>query len=266
MARRKMPFSSPVGIRRRRASRASAASRRRSGSPAASPAETNVNSAQGRKRKRCRRAPSRRARSSSGLSQRSVLLTAMTMPVEASCARPAMCVSCAVTPWEPSMRRTATSQRASAAVARSTEWRSTPWPRLPGRLMPAVSMRVKAPSGASRSVSMASRVVPATLLTMTRSSPMRAFTSVDLPTLGRPTMATRTRSCSTRGWVSGRRPTTSSRRRPTFRSWRAETGRGGPKPRAPASAAAITSRDSLSALVATRMAGVWPRRTASATS
>jgi hypothetical protein len=43
----------------------------------------------------------------------------------------------------------------------------------------------------SSSTSIASRVVPGWSNAITRSSPSRRFTSVDLPTLGRPTMATR---------------------------------------------------------------------------
>ena len=53
-------------------------------------------------------------------------------------------------------------------------------------------MKRKWPCGVTTSVSIASRVVPATSLTMTRGSPTIALKSEDLPALGRPTMATGT--------------------------------------------------------------------------
>ena len=56
--------------------------------------------------------------------------------------------------------------------------------------MPAVSMKLNLPVSFSKYESMASRVVPATLLTMTRCSPRMRFVSEDLPTLGFPMMAT----------------------------------------------------------------------------
>ena len=60
----------------------------------------------------------------------------------------------------------------------------------PGRRIPAVSTnRSRCPCQVIRA-STASRVVPATSLTSTRSSRTRRFTSDDLPTFGRPTIAT----------------------------------------------------------------------------
>mmetsp|Transcript_29021 Transcript_29021/g.55675 ORF Transcript_29021/g.55675 Transcript_29021/m.55675 type:complete len:257 (-) Transcript_29021:766-1536(-) len=57
--------------------------------------------------------------------------------------------------------------------------------------MPAVSTSTNfCPAPSSKSVSMASRVVPLILLTMVRSLPTMALTMLLLPTLGRPTMAT----------------------------------------------------------------------------
>src|SRR3954451_1719283 len=58
------------------------------------------------------------------------------------------------------------------------------------RRMPAVSTKRIGPSSVSTTVSTLSRVVPGTSWTTERSSPMRRLNSVDLPTVGRPTMAT----------------------------------------------------------------------------
>ena len=59
------------------------------------------------------------------------------------------------------------------------------------RRMPAVSTKIYLPYLFSKRVSTLSRVVPATLLTMTRFSPRMRFTSEDLPTFGLPMTATR---------------------------------------------------------------------------
>ena len=58
------------------------------------------------------------------------------------------------------------------------------------RRMPAVSTKRSQPSSVSTTVSMVSRVVPGASCTTARSSPTRRLNRVDLPTLGRPTMAT----------------------------------------------------------------------------
>ena len=67
---------------------------------------------------------------------------------------------------------------------------SVPRSVLDGRRSPAVSMKRTGPSGVSTTVSMASRVVPGMSCTIERSSPSSWLKSVDLPTLGRPMMAT----------------------------------------------------------------------------
>ena len=59
------------------------------------------------------------------------------------------------------------------------------------RRMPAVSTNTIGPSSVSTSVSIASRVVPGMSCTTERSSPTSRLNSVLLPTLGRPTIATR---------------------------------------------------------------------------
>ena len=83
------------------------------------------------------------------------------------------------------------SARSRARRARSTEWCSVPRSVRAGRRRPAVSMKQTGPSAVSTTVSMASRVVPGMSCTMERSSPRSLLKSVDLPTLGRPMMATR---------------------------------------------------------------------------
>ncbi len=55
--------------------------------------------------------------------------------------------------------------------------------------MPAVSTMRKGTPSRSTTMSTASRVVPATSLTMERVRPAMRLTSDDLPTLGRPMMA-----------------------------------------------------------------------------
>ncbi|MNT80366.1 hypothetical protein D3C72_2198120 [compost metagenome] len=56
--------------------------------------------------------------------------------------------------------------------------------------IPAVSINLKPIPPITNSSSMVSRVVPAMSETMARSSFKRAFSKVDLPTFGSPTMAT----------------------------------------------------------------------------
>ena len=60
----------------------------------------------------------------------------------------------------------------------------------PRRRMPAVSISVIGSPSSWTSVSMGSRVVPGTADTIIRSWPSTLLMKVDLPVLGRPTMAT----------------------------------------------------------------------------
>jgi hypothetical protein len=98
--------------------------------------------------------------------------------------------------------------------------------------MPAVSTSsIRCPS-TSIGVSMASRVVPASGETITRSRPRKAFTSDDLPTFGRPMTARRTTSSSSSGSSSpGPSSTSRSSRSPVPSPWAADTGSGSPRPR-----------------------------------
>src|SRR5438270_6511927 len=139
------------------------------------------------------------------------------------------------------------------------------------RRMPAVSTKRMGPSSVSTSVSMLSRVVPGRSCTTDRSSPISLLNSVDLPTFGRPTMATAGgRSSSSIGAGSGaassagRAATTRSRRSPTPRPCRALTGAGSPRPRRVKSQAS-ESLLSPSTLLATNTTGRLLRRSRFAT-
>ena len=90
-----------------------------------------------------------------------------------------------------------------------------PWRCLRLRRMPAVSMRTNVRLPRASTVSIESRVVPGCSATITRSSPSRAFSRLDLPTLGRPRIATRiAASPASAGPLPGRRATIASSRSP----------------------------------------------------
>ncbi len=91
------------------------------------------------------------------------------------------------------------------------------------RRRPAVSTKMNSRPWKLSGVSIASRVVPATSLTTSRSSPSRRFTIDDLPTFGRPTTATRTDSGAI-GMPSGSFSTITSSRSPEFLPFCADTG------------------------------------------
>ncbi len=76
----------------------------------------------------------------------------------------------------------------------------------------------------------ASRVVPATLVTMTRSSPRIRLTSEDLPTFGLPMMATLSRVLLLL-LLGGKCAKQASSRSPVPWPWTAETAMGSPRPR-----------------------------------
>ena len=100
------------------------------------------------------------------------------------------------------------------------------------RRMPAVSINTYLPYSFSKGVSTASRVVPATLETMTRFSPRMRFISELLPTLGLPMTATLMRSSSSSpSEAGGKCATHSSRRSPVPWPCTAERAMGSPRPR-----------------------------------
>ena len=92
-------------------------------------------------------------------------------------------------------------QRACATLARSTA--SSTRER---RRTPAVSTSRKSRPSRWNGTRMLSRVVPGCSLAITRSSPIRRLTSVDLPTLGRPMIATRIALGRRSGSGAGCRP------------------------------------------------------------
>ncbi len=72
---------------------------------------------------------------------------------------------------------------------------------LPLRRIPAVSTKRSVLPSNSTTSSTASRVVPAIGDTMAREVPVSALSNVDLPTFGRPMMATDVSRCSNSPWV-----------------------------------------------------------------
>ena len=101
-------------------------------------------------------------------------------------------------------------------------------------------------------VSIESRVVPGTSETITRSRPTSAFRSDDLPTFGRPRIATLIASSPTgRSPWPGSRATISSRRSPEPWPCSAEIGIGSPSPRRWNSSASRSRRGSSSLFAST---------------
>ena len=165
-------------------------------------------------------------------SMASHLLTTMMQALPASWARPATLVSCSVTPSRASIMMRHTSLRSMAMVARRTENFSMRSSTLDFFRIPAVSMNRYLPRPFSKGLSTASRVVPATSLTMTRSCPRMRLTREDLPTLGLPMMATlMTSSSSSSSSSGGKYWKQASSRSPVPWPWTAETAMGSPRPR-----------------------------------
>ncbi len=116
-------------------------------------------------------------------------------------------------------------------------------------------------------VSMASRVVPATSETTSRSSPRRRFTKEDFPTLGLPITATRRASGSSSSPASGRRATRASRMSPLPFPLSPLMGYGSPRPSSQNSWCPVeVGAPRLSTLLTTRSVGRCVRRRYSATS
>ncbi len=118
----------------------------------------------------------------------------------------------------------------------------------------------------TRIVSIASRVVPGTSETITRSCPTSAFRSDDLPTFGRPRIATRIVSSPIGARPSpGSFATTSSSRSPVPSPCNAESGHGSPSPSRWNSAAWKSLRGS-SILFASTKTGFLDARSVTASS
>src|SRR5215218_6576558 len=134
------------------------------------------------------------------------------------------------------------------------------------RRIPAVSTSTKVRSPRWRTVSIASRVVPGTSETITRSSPSSAFSRLDLPTFGRPRTATRIASSPTScGPLPGSIVTTASSRSPVPWPCWAESGTGSPSPSRWNSKASASCRGS-SILLASKSTGLRARRRIAASS
>ena len=119
---------------------------------------------------------------------RSVLLTAITSARPSSITRPATARSCFSSMSPASSTTTTTSARRMASSVSATEAASSRLSIRLRRRMPAVSTsRIGRPRHC-HSTRIESRVMPASGPVSTRSSPTRRLSSVDLPTLGRPTM------------------------------------------------------------------------------
>ena len=141
-----------------------------------------------------------------------------------------------------------------------------PWRCFRLRRRPAVSTSTNVVSSRCSTVSMESRVVPGTSDTMTRSRPTSAFRSDDLPTFGRPRIATLIASSPTgRSARPGSRPTISSRRSPEPCPCSAEIGIGSPSPSRWNSSASRSRRGS-SSLFARTSTGRRDKRRISASS
>ena len=120
---------------------------------------------------------------------KSHLLIARIIALPASITVPAIFLSWSVMPSVASITKTATSQFLIARIERSTANFSTPQSTLDFFLIPAVSTKMNSWPSYLTLESMASRVVPETLETITLSLFKRALTIEDLPTFGLPTIA-----------------------------------------------------------------------------
>ncbi|EAO73014.1 hypothetical protein SAM_1579 [Streptococcus agalactiae CJB111] len=115
------------------------------------------------------------------------LLTTIIIPLPVSCANPAIRLSYSRIPSSALITIRTTSERSMARIERITEYFSVFSYTLPDLRIPAVSIIVySCPWLSTKLVSIASRVVPATGLAITRSSPRMALIKLDFPTFGRP--------------------------------------------------------------------------------
>ena len=122
-------------------------------------------------------------------SARSHLFITTITPLNESSIYPAICVSWLVTNSETSVTRIHTSELPIFLIDLNTLYFSIPASIRPLLRTPAVSTNVMFVSSYEKLTSIASRVVPGVSETIDLSSPTILFTSIDLPTLGRPTIA-----------------------------------------------------------------------------
>ena len=93
--------------------------------------------------------------------------------------------------------------------------------------MPAVSSRVSGTPWITSSLSTRSRVVPGRSVTIARSMRLSRFSRLDLPTLGRPTMATRRPSRNSSPWRASATSCSSAARTASSSATTAAPSRGG---------------------------------------
>ena len=172
-----------------------------------------------------------------------------------------------VTPSTPSITSSAASARSTACSARTRLKYSVGSSMRLRRRMPAVSTNRSGPSSVSITVSIASRVVPGMSCTIARSAPTIRLNRVDLPTLGRPTIAIEKRCAppssssvadDDSGGTGGSRVVMWSSRSPLPRPWMALTDEGSPSPRR-ANGQMSPSRRSSSTLLTTTTTGTPDR-------
>src|SRR5215208_3305591 len=132
----------------------------------------------------------------------STLLAATSTGLSAPRSSRASSVSPGRTPVRASTTSTATSDSASAA--RACDWTARARSSSSSRSTPPVSTSTKRRPFHSVSISLRSRVTPDCSWTTASRVPVRRFTSVDLPTLGNPTIATLGRAIfrSTSGFLT----------------------------------------------------------------
>ena len=161
------------------------------------------------------------------------LLTTMIIPFPASWANPAIRLSYSRIPSSAFKTIKTTSERSIARIALITEYFSVFSYTLPDFRIPAVSIMVYSwPSASVKWVSIASRVVPATGLAMTRSSPRMALIRLDFPTFGRPIKLNLMTSGFSGSRSVGRFSTMASKTSPVPIPCTDDTGKGSPRPRA----------------------------------
>ena len=230
-------------------------------SPTPEPCSAEMNCCSTQGAKSSRRSRSVRTASRSSLRRPSHLLIASTMLRPASMAKPSSRRSCSTIDSRASSTSTTTSARCIASRVLATENFSIISSTRPRLRTPAVSISVKRSPSRSKGTKMLSRVVPGASNTITLSSPSSRFTRVDLPTFGRPTIATvmprsvgsspSSSGCDGNG---GRAARIASPSCPMPRLCAAETGTASPKPSSNSSSSRSSSRTP-SALLATSSTG-----------
>ena len=160
------------------------------------------------------------------------LFTTIIIPFPASCASPAIFASWSVTPSFASIIIKHTSALSIASNVLIILNFSIDSDTLLFLLIPAVSISTYFPYSFSYSVSIASLVVPAILLTIVLFSPKILFINDDFPTFGFPITATFILpSSSSSSLFSGKFSYSASKTSPIPNAFAADTGYGSPIPK-----------------------------------